>query len=263
MVSQHTKASITDSIKESESIRNITRDYFTQAARLFTPKNNRPSCVDHDREKFDNGMNRYYQIKVNSLIDSEHDDIDYIVKLSEKNVNCVKCGTTKKFTLRKRRTQNKSDKRKYCKYLRTLCDRYCDSCYSTYHRRKLFGRLQIIDKLQQQQQSISPPSQPARTKKKRNSKKRHIEADTTLKSETIVTETQQCKTSIRPENQGTTTTTSQTVDSTAKHSVPKHYKPSQAKTKPKLVKLPPSKIKSQAKPQFSSRLRSFSCLLEE
>lgn len=250
------KVSIADSSKKSESIRNITRDYFIQAARLFTPKN-RPSCEIHDEEKYDNGMNRYYQMKVNSLIDLEHDDIEYIVKCSSKSINCLKCGATKKLALRTRRAHNKSSKRKHCKYLRTICDLYCDSCYSTNHGNKLLGRSQIIDKLQQRQQARSSPSKLDKAKRKRKKKTRPIDINIADKIDESNKNTGQL-------DRAKVTTSTLHISHTRDKPVSRNgSRPDKVRSKPKLVKLPPSKIVSQTKPQFSSRLRSFTCLLEE
>lgn len=261
MAPQHSKVSITETVKESEFIRNITRDYFIQAARLFTPKINRSSESNHDKEKFDNGMNRYYQIKVNSLLDLEHDDIDYIVRLSEKNVNCIKCGSTKKLRLRNRRNQNKSDQRKYSKYLRSICDHHCDSCNSTFHRSKLLGRLQVIDKLQQlQQQPTQSIAKPSDTNKSINNKTQLIDTRSQTKPPFVNIS---AKTIDQQGAIDQIQTQPKTVQTTAKPAPAKSYRPGQSRPKLKPVKLPPSKINQQNKPQFSSRLRSFSCLLEE
>lgn len=91
-------------------------------------------------------MNRYYQIKVNSLANQDHDDINYITKLAERNIRCIKCGTNKSLKLKSRKKKNNSSERKYCRYLRSLCYEYCDKC-SERKAHKLFGRQSILNKL--------------------------------------------------------------------------------------------------------------------
>lgn len=213
-----------------------------QAARLFTPNiHHRYESVDSN--KFNNGMSRFYQIKVNSLLDTEHDDIDYITKLSEKNINCTKCGSTKKLQLRYRRNQNRSDKRKNCKYLRTLCDHYCESCHTRYNCYKLSSRQQILDR-----NLSSKTIKPTKSKTK-------VEKPVQIKIPIAPIQSTRLENSKLP-NVTTSAPISQSIPS---------YKTGQAKSKPKPrpVKLPPSKIKQNSNPQFSSRLRAFTCLLEE
>lgn len=187
--------SLVESVQKSESFRESTRDYLIRAAQLMCP---------NETIRASNGMNRYYQIQVNSLFNGDQDDINYISRLSEKNTRCIRCGNQKKIRLRSRRRENKSSDRKYCRYLRSLCNEYCDKCdnIKTY---KLTGRQSIIDKLKK------PPVPKLATKRV---VKLPLE-DKPLKKKNIV-------------------------------------------IKPVALEKPPQKTAP-----FSSRLRAFSCLLQE
>lgn len=76
------------------------------------------------------GLSRYYQLRINSLIDIDRDDINYISKVSANNTKCIKCGTTRQLKIKRRRRANQSSERKYCRYLRGLSEEYCDKCQS-------------------------------------------------------------------------------------------------------------------------------------
>lgn len=130
-----TKESISLTTQKSELFRTSTRDFLIAAQRL----------ISNNNQELPNGMNRYYQMRVNSLIDRDQDDIDYLLKLGEFSTRCIKCGSDKTVKLQSRKKQNKAAERKFCRYLRSICDEYCDKCqYSKKH--KLYGRQAIIDR---------------------------------------------------------------------------------------------------------------------
>lgn len=255
MAPYHSKDSIVISAQKSESIRNITRDYYLQASKLFTNYN-----IE--------GVNRYYQIKVNSLVSLEHDDIDYIVRLSKRNVNCIKCGSTKTLHIRNRRARNKSDRRKYCKYLRSLCIQYCDSCQSHYNSFKLLGKKQL-----QQRKQLCPQGQKPKDIDNRlsNSHTKQTNLDKLVPDKTKIDSNQSAKipqpkiianssTSGSPQHPRTSFRNKETF---GKSKPSRPINNNKQPTQPKLEFIPPSKISKTTKPQFSSRLRAFSCLLEE
>lgn len=110
--------SVSSSASKSELFRNATRDFLINASLLVQPE-----------DGASNGLNRYYQMKINSLINEDEDDVNYILKLSENSTRCMKCGTTKFLRLKSRKNENKSSDRKHCRYLRSLCREICDSCH--------------------------------------------------------------------------------------------------------------------------------------
>lgn len=125
------KDSISSSAKKTELFRNATRDYLINAALLLQPE-----------DGGSNGMNRFYQMKINSLMNEDEDDVNYIVKLSENSTRCTKCGITRTLKIKSRKKENKSSDRRYCRYLRSLCKEICDNCrHCKIH--KLIGRKSI------------------------------------------------------------------------------------------------------------------------
>lgn len=150
------KDSVSSATQKSELIRDATRNFLISASSLLRPNNG-----------VANGMNRYYQIKINSLIDQDNDDINYMMKLSENGTICTKCGNTKVLKLKKRRRENKSSDRKTCRYLRSLCIENCDICnYSKTN--KLYGIKSIKQRRQLDKEapnkdtpSVPNPSRPA------------------------------------------------------------------------------------------------------
>lgn len=110
--------SVSSSASKSDLFRNATRDYLINASLIVQPE-----------DGSSNGLNRYYQMKINSLINEDDDDVNYILKLAENSTRCMKCGTTKFLRLKSRKKENKSSDRKHCRYLRSLCREICDSCH--------------------------------------------------------------------------------------------------------------------------------------
>lgn len=141
------KESIIDIVNRNEKNRNLTRNFLLDAFKVH--------CLSNG---LTNGLSRYYQVQINSLINRGQEDVDYFMKLAEDNTRCIKCGSPKKIKIRDRRNKNKSSTRKYCRYLRSLCDSICDTCH---HRKtfKLRGRKNL--------KNISKPTPQPKLKNKK------------------------------------------------------------------------------------------------
>lgn len=111
------RESINDILNRSEKHRNLTRNFLLDAFKTYIIGNEIP-----------NGLNRYYQIRINSLINRSQEDVNHFVKLAENNTRCIKCGSYRNIKIRSRRSKNRSPSRKYCRYLRSLCDFICEAC---------------------------------------------------------------------------------------------------------------------------------------
>lgn len=199
--------SVSNTVLKSELFRNSTRDFLIEASNIV--------C---DQSKI-NVLSRYYQIKVNSLINNDHDDLVYILKIGDQNSRCIKCGSQKHFKLKHRRNANKADIRKYSRYLRGFIALGCANCKCS-KRVKLRGKKFIV-----QQQKL-PSTNIAPTKHNNSS----LQTSISLTPSTLIK-------SVKPTNQ--------------------KFK------SPKPKSLPPKHIIQTTGPNFSSRLRAFSCLLEE
>lgn len=241
MAPDHSKDSITLSLQKSESIRTVTEDFYLQAAKLVP---------------ISNPLNRYYHLKLNSLINPLSDDIRYIQRLAKRNLICIKCGIPKEFRLKTRRKQNlNKEKRLYCKYLRTICDQYCQSCQTLHNRFKLLGRREILNK----RQGSDNPS----IGELIDTEHKELKAKQKPKQSQSVS-----KLPVKQNPSKFATSNPTTAEPRLKPTRPQYQHQSKYKgkrpfpVKPKIEIVPPSKI-SKNQPQFSSRLRAFSCLLEE
>lgn len=112
------KESMIDIVNRNEKNRNLTRNFLLDAFKVH--------CLSNG---LTNGLSRYYQVQINSLINRGQEDVDYLLNLAENNTRCIKCGSSRKIKIRNRRNKNKSSSRKYCRYLRSLCDFVCDKCH--------------------------------------------------------------------------------------------------------------------------------------
>lgn len=196
--------SISSSERNRETFRDTTRDFLLKANGILNPSSSNT-----------NNLSRYYQLHINSLLDLDQDDIDYLLKTSEANVRCVKCGNHKDLRLVSRKRENRSTYRRHCRYLRSKCIEYCNKCNNS-KKHKLFGRQAIYDKLKRNLVAT-----------KINNKRKVKSTSPSVKQQTV------------------------------KHFLKRtsHSKPHQQPPVPQ----PAQKIT----PQFSSRLRAFSCLLEQ
>lgn len=183
--------SINNTAIRSELLRNSTRDFLIDASKLI----GNPA------------LNRYYRAKINSLLDSDQDDVEYLRKVSTKSTLCIKCGNTREIKYKGRKSLNKSIDRKHCRYLRALLKEYCNRC----------GNGQVY-KLRCQQ-SI------ARVLKRNKTRDPHPKVEQPAQKQP-----QQSQVQAKQKHQ-----------------------PKPSKKQP--PKPPP-------KPQFSSRLRAFDCLLK-
>lgn len=129
------KDSISTTVHKSEFHRNSTRDFLIGASQVVL-----------NNSGAHNGLKRYYQMRMNSMLNRDQDDIDYIMRVSDQSTICFKCGNHKQLRIRSRKNKNRSSERRSCRYLRSLVDEYCDKCYE--HKvHKLKGRQSILDKL--------------------------------------------------------------------------------------------------------------------
>lgn len=128
MATNQFKESIIDVVNRSEKNRNLTREFLLNAFKIHNNDN-----------QLSDGLNRYYQVQINSLINFNQEDIRPFLKSATNNTRCIKCGNYRKIKIRSRRSKNKSWSRKYCRYLRSLCDFICDTCHHS-NTFKLRGR---------------------------------------------------------------------------------------------------------------------------
>lgn len=77
-----------------------------------------------------NAIDRYYRLKINSLLDCENEDIDAINKFAARDIHCSKCGSRRDIIYRDRKYANRDLKRKHCRYLRANIVEICDNCDS-------------------------------------------------------------------------------------------------------------------------------------
>lgn len=107
--------SITQTIDEQLTVSKITRDFLLKAR----------NWISHDGS---DSLSNYYRLKINSLLDPDQDDIDAILKVSERNLRCSKCGIVRNLIYSHRRRQNKSRLRKNCRHLGSHLIECCDIC---------------------------------------------------------------------------------------------------------------------------------------
>lgn len=117
-----------------ETCRNSNRDFLIDAYNVISKSGSNAA-----------GLSRYYHIRINSLVDTDRDDLNYIDKVSADNTKCIRCGNSRLLNIKRRRRANKSTARKHCRYLRSLSEEFCDKCHSkiVHH---LQGRQAIRDK---------------------------------------------------------------------------------------------------------------------
>lgn len=186
--------------QQSELTTAATGNYYIACSLLFQNQTN--------GDIKSQAMRQYYQLKVNSILDPSQHDIEYICnKLANSNVYCIRCGSLTKLRLINRKSRNKSEERKYCKYLKNLCERYCDKCFKK-------SKINICD--------IPTATSQPRDKVDQPSKPDQVRQNHPLPKTATATKKQQ------------------------------HH---QLKPKPA--------PKPKQTPQFSSKLRAFSCLLEK
>lgn len=136
-----TRDSISSSERNKETFRDATRDFLLRANELYTRSS-------QTKDGTDNLLTRYYQLRINSFLSPDDDDICYLLRTAESNVRCVKCGNQRNIRLIRRKRENRSTNRKHCRYLRSKFVEYCNRCGDKKIHRQ-FGRQAIYDKLRQ------------------------------------------------------------------------------------------------------------------
>lgn len=156
--------SVNQATIKRESCRKSNRDFLIDAYNILCKNKSNASQ-----------LSRYYHLRINSLVDTDRDDLNYISKISANNTKCTKCGNLKQLRIKRRRRANKSAARRYCRYLRSLNEEYCDKCQDkTVHQLKGKKAIQvksrqaekfesITDKIVKQQEQVQ-----AVAKKKKN-----------------------------------------------------------------------------------------------
>lgn len=225
-----------DSIKGAEhkhaTIREATQDFLIRASQILG------SDLD------EGPLIRYYRLRINSLLDP-YKDKESIEKLqsttSKQSTTCIKCGNPKKIKLKPRRSQNRSWTRRYCRYLRSFLIIYCDKCFLK-TRHTLQGRQSLLDELSVSKNTV-------------NNKRKSLEGE----SESIATPKKKVKltpTPTKPQHTKVSPTTPKRTTQTAAA-----VKQIKRTVKGKNLAVP--SVQSKKAPQFSSRLRAFTCLLKK
>lgn len=207
-----------------ETNRNSNRDFLIDAYNVL--------CKDKGNAL----LSQYYHLRVNCLLDTDRDDLNFINKLSAHNTKCTRCGSLRQPRIKGRRHANRSKDRKYCRYLRGLAGEYCDKCNSkTVH--KLESKQAVSDRLKSKQQ-VTPKDQEA-----------NVPAQ---QSKPTKANTSKAKPKQQPAQQ---------TPSAPQQQPPANTRPAYSKRLRLQAKQPPPAPVQ--KPQFSSRLRAFDCLLRK
>lgn len=103
-------------------LRETTRDFLLKAQHRITPS----GC---------NAISNYYRLRINSLLDPDHDDIETISKVAERDTRCVRCGNRRWPVYKDVRRKNQSVGRKHCRYLRANLVEKCHKCKRNSKRR--------------------------------------------------------------------------------------------------------------------------------
>lgn len=231
------KQSIVVASQSDETLRETTRNFLIKSQEILNSK----IQPDHS-----NPLSRYYQIQINSLLHPDHDDIDYLLNVSESNTRCVKCGNQRKLKLISNRRRNRSWTRKHCRHLRCICLEHCDKCLDK-RSHKLHGRQSVLDRL-------NKVSNGTKKVRKEVLKTEATKPKATIKTppptvmsrfdNRIVREQSHQKTKYTPKQQKSRTPQQKTRQQPKQQTATPQPQPKQA-------------------PQFSSRLRAFSCMLKE
>lgn len=217
--------SFSNSIKGAEenntNLRVATQDFLVRAQQVLK------SSSHYDQQILD----RYYRLRVNSMLDCDPANIKYINKIGQKTTTCIKCGNSKSLKLKNQRTKNRSWSRRNCRYLRSQVIVHCDKCQDK-QRFTLKGRQTILDKL-------------GLGKKQRSSEDQRtaVAVQSSKKPKVTPTESQQ---QPKKRNPPSPRLQSQLVNQMVKR-------------KTKNVSIP---VVQKPTHQFSSRLRAFTQLLE-
>jgi hypothetical protein len=225
--------SINETKQKLLTLREATCDFLTKA-NLIIQKKSIPFAHSY--------LNRYYRLEVNSYIDPDEHDIDLIIKLSRQSVTCLTCGNQKSLKIKRRQQLNRSKSRKHCRQLKGLLIVECKTCKhkETYKFKRRKSILNAIGELKtskdQHRSKISDPvksseQSPAERIINLPKKKRKLKVEVQAKAPATQTK--------KP----------------LKQIVKRKVKNPQQK--------PPETTTNQKAPQFSSRLRAFTCLLKQ
>lgn len=237
--------SICDWEKKRLAFQEATRDFLTSAHRIIQTKSRGASD--------DSFLNRYYRLEVNSQIDPDELDIDSIIKSSKTSVFCYRCGCRKQLKTDRRQQGNKSRFRRDCRRLKGIFIIGCSGCKHsvstklknprslTYSKGQLKGNPSVKKEtstprgrrhvVKTSQQSPEPRTiiLPKISQKQRHSSKSQSQTQSSLKKNEPK---QMVRRKVKTIQQGSTAVISKPAT-------------------------------NQKTPQYSSRLRAFSCLLKQ
>lgn len=221
-----------DSIKEARERQNKlhvgTQDFLLGAHQILQsvfPPNEHP-------------LNRYYRLRMNSQLDLDCDDVKAIQKAGARSTTCIKCGCCKNLRVKDRKEKNKSWTRRHCRRLRSKLIICCVKCQDK-HQVNLKGRQSVLDQLGRSHRRTSNPSRSPRT---------HLPSPASKTTKGSGKKSQSPDKRYRGKQPVKPGPSTQSVKQIVKRK-PKHPQTKAATPKPPA-------------PQFSSRLRAFSCLLE-
>lgn len=160
------KDSITTCLSRSESLRGEAQDFLIKASQI----------VCHESGD-SNGMNRYYQLQVNSTLSRNRDDFKYLLKLSDRSTKCIRCGHSKTIKFKSRKPLNKSVERHFCRYLRAICDEHCDRCNFHRFHKSIVARAIVKPKLKQGRAADTPNKTKFRSTAKKKARAPQTQSD--------------------------------------------------------------------------------------
>lgn len=236
--------SITSIEQTHTALREATRDFLIKARRMIA--SNTP-------------LERYYHIEINSQLQPDKDDTEAILRLSKNSATCARCGSRKTLRVKRRQRVNQTWTRRHCRHLKGILIVDCAKCHDK-TQYKLRRRAAICN-------SIKEETQP-----KRRAHKDPISTQPT----TSQCEPRQPKVESQSPPQRLIKLPGQNKPPKTKPSS-KNIKPQPGHVKKQPIKQmvkrksrstvkqtdPIEQSASQTKrPQFSSRLRAFTCLLK-
>lgn len=147
--------SIQSRAQRDERLRSFNRDFLIDTFNAVS--------ASHRNSNLD-GLSRYYQLRINSLYNSDYDSLKQFQKSARLNTRCIRCGNRLTLKIQRRKRQNKSKLRKYCRYLRGYSIEFCDKCFGSC-KNKLFGRRQAESRLRSANTKRSRKNIPTSKKK--------------------------------------------------------------------------------------------------
>lgn len=169
------RESISRAEKESELNRQSNIEYLLAAHQTFLGD-----------ENLDESINRYYRLRINSLLDSDKDSVDKLFQLADRSPYCARCGCLEDLKLRDFRRVNQSKDRKHCRKLKGICIQHCKTCNPKELRFKVSKEPQAEEK----PKIIQVPDKPTKSNKTKKVKSSGISIPT---SKTVVKPISQIK----------------------------------------------------------------------